>query len=237
MYFCLCNVVSKDLNHPAQSGCERYQIFQQLGPGGRDYKSLVQNHVVVPFDNCLLLVRLCQGRNEMPVSADSSNTSSLLEKSWFSMDLHALNSYYQDRNDYCSFLCCRLYNPYFCWHYTRKGLKFQDVFVVIFSVLAGLYNLGYITFLMFLGAKTRKVPKSVPAVYRNIAKSEISETERGEWDILHGMLEDKITKLGINTLFKPFGDWAGLVGRFSFQYGRANEHQADESEEEEGSAK
>jgi hypothetical protein len=82
----------------------------------------------------------------MPVSADSSNMSFLLEKGWFSMDFHALNSYYQDRNNYCSFLCCRLYNPYFCWHYTRKGLKFQDIFVVIFSVLAGLYNLGYIEF-------------------------------------------------------------------------------------------
>lgn len=73
----------------------------------------------------------------MSVSADSSNMSSLLEKGWFLLDFHALNSYYQDRNDYCSFLCCRLYNPYFCWHYTRKGLKFQDIFVVIFSVLAG----------------------------------------------------------------------------------------------------
>ena len=81
--------------------------------------------------------------------------------------------------------------------------------------------------------KMIKVPKSAPAVYKNIAKSEISETERGTWDRLHKVLEDKITKLGINNSFKPFGDWAGLVGRFSFQYGRASELQADENEEEE----
>ena len=84
---------------------------------------------------------------------------------------------------------------------------------------------------------TKKVRISLPAVYRNIAKSEISKTERRAWDRLHVMLEDKITKLGINTSFKSFGDWAGLVGRFSFQYGRASEHQAEEIEEEASSAK
>ena len=78
--------------------------------------------------------------------------------------------------------------------------------------------------------KTSKVRNSDPEVYRNIAKSDISETERGTWDNLCRMLEDKINKLEINTSFKPFGDWAGLVGRFSFQYGRASELQADEDE-------
>jgi len=79
--------------------------------------------------------------------------------------------------------------------------------------------------------KTRKVPKSEPPVYRNVAKSEISGPECRAWNTLHGMLVDNINRLGINTSFEPFSDWAGLVGRFSFQYGRVSERQMDESEE------
>jgi len=42
------------------------------------------------------------------------------------------------------------------------------------------------------------------------------------------MLIDKINTLRVDTSSEPFVEWASLVGRFSFQYGRTSGHQADE---------
>ena len=84
--------------------------------------------------------------------------------------------------------------------------------------------------------KKRNTPESVPAVYYNIARSDISETERGTWDRLADMLEKKMIELELDSSLEPYEEWASLVSRFSFQYGRVSEHNTDESEEE-GSSK
>jgi len=61
---------------------------------------------------------------------------------------------------------------------------------------------------------------TAPARYSNIVLDDIPDWERPTWELLSGILEEKAKSLSNDSL-APFARWAGWVGRFSFQYGRA----------------
>ena len=51
-----------------------------------------------------------------------------------------------------------------------------------------------------------------------------NHAEHLAWSRLSEMWIEKINTLNVDSSPKPFLDWAGFVGRFSFQYGRTSEH-------------
>jgi hypothetical protein len=54
-----------------------------------------------------------------------------------------------------------------------------------------------------------------------------TEKEGGDWTRLLQALEKTIAKQETDIQFEQFGKWAGNVERFSFQYGRSNEHYSE----------
>jgi CheY-like chemotaxis protein len=75
---------------------------------------------------------------------------------------------------------------------------------------------GLSEFIMKL--KTRKIPKSDPPIYQNIASKNISKSDRASWDKLSDTLENNCRELDITDSLDPFLHWADWVARFNFQY-------------------
>jgi hypothetical protein len=67
---------------------------------------------------------------------------------------------------------------------------------------------------------TEIVEDTKPPIYNNIVREGITESDQVRWKKLCSILNKKLEEFHINDSMEPFVEWAGVVGRFCFQYGK-----------------